>query len=254
VKGRWFKTTALARVLVAPMKNIQKFLKDSISKKDEAEMADDTHESKDYYMIVTDGIEKYGRTLIKIVVKESNIYGDVTEGCALALRHVEEIANFNSSLFRGLVTCFLKNSIFEGTAIVRWALGDFGEAMTGDVVPRWWEFTLDALQISNHATTADESMIVDGSEAEAEAEAFAISARLKILTYTVRRVCSLLTTNNQKRLDPVQVDLLEGMKSVAFRAKRLDCSGATIVPLIDLCSGCEGSTAAELLKSSLLQP
>jgi hypothetical protein len=251
VKGRWLKTTALARVLVAPMKNIQKFLKDSISKKDEDEMVDDTHESKDYYMIVTDAIEKYGRTLMKIVVKESDIYGDITEGCALALRHVEEIASFNSSLFRGLVTCFLKNSIFEGTAIVRWALGDFGEAMTGDVVPRWWEFTLDALQISKHATTAEESMIVDGSEAEAEA--FAISARLKILTYTIRRVCSLLTTNNHKRLDPLQVDLLEGMKSVAFRAKRLDCSGATIVPLIDLCSGCGGSTAAELLKSSLLQ-
>jgi hypothetical protein len=252
-KGRWLKTIALVRVLVAPVKNIQKSLKDAVSKKDDEDgmdqMVDDTHESKDYYMNVTDAIEKYSKTFVKILDKEAELYGDVTEGGALALRHVEEIANFNASLFQGLIACFLKNSIFEGTAIVRWALGDLGEAVSADVVPRWWEFASDALQTSKHAIEGNDGMIVDGSAAEASAT----SARQKMLTYAVKRVCSLLATNNQKRLDPVQVDLLEGMKSVALRAKSLDGSGANILPLADLCSGCGGSMAVELLKSSLMQ-
>jgi hypothetical protein len=148
-----------------------------------------------------------------------------------------------------MVSCFLRNSIFEGSAILRWALGDLGEALTVDVVPRWWEFASDALAISKPAAESNDGMIVDGSAAEAAA----MAARQIILTYAVKRVCTLLATYNQKRLDPVQVDLLEGMKCVALRAKSLDGSSANILPLTDLCSGFGGSAAVELLKSSLMQ-
>lgn len=252
VKGRWLKSIALLKVLVAPLKNIEKSLKDAASKKEEDgmdQMVDDTHESKDYYIIVTDAIEKYKQTFVKILNKEAELYGDVTEGGALALRHVEEVANFNDSLLQGMVSCFLRNSIFEGSAILRWALGDLGEALTVDVVPRWWEFASDALAISKPAAESNDGMIVDGSAAEAAA----MAARQIILTYAVKRVCTLLATYNQKRLDPVQVDLLEGMKCVALRAKSLDGSSANILPLTDLCSGFGGSAAVELLKSSLMQ-
>jgi len=249
---RWMKTIALVRVLVAPIKNIKKGFEDITSKIDEDgidQMVDDTHESKDYYSIVSDAIDKYGKTLATILEKESELYGDVTEGGAIALCHVEEIANFNASLLQGIVASFLKNSIFEGIAIVRWTLGDLGEANTSDVVPRWWEFALNALQSSTYAIEGNGGMIVDGNAAESSA----ISDRRKILTYIVTRVCSLLTSNNQKRLDPLQVDLLEGTKCVALRAKSLDGSNTNILPLIDLCSGCGGSMAVELLKSSLMQ-
>jgi len=246
--GRWSKTIAFVRVLVSPLKNIQKSLKSSLVKKEDDgmdQMVDDTHESKDYYIIVTDAIEKYGRTLVKIMKKEAELYGDISEGGALALRNVEEVANFNASLLQGLVACFVKNSILDGGAIVRWTLGDLGEGVTGDVIPRWWEFVSVAFQTSKPAMGGTEGgMVVDGSAAEASAAA----ARQKILAYATTRVCSLLATNNQKRLDPAQVDLLEGMKCVAFESK-----SPNIAPLVDLCSGSGGSMAVELLKSSLMQ-
>ena len=248
-KGRWPKSIALVRVLVAPLKNIQKTLKDLVSKKEEDvmdQMIDDTHESKDYFMIVTDAIQKYGKTLVKIMNKEAELYGDVSEGGALALRNIEEASSFNASLLQGLVSCFMKHSVFEGAAIVRWALGDLGDTTTSnDIVPRWWEFASDALSLSKPGIGGSEGMVVDGSAAEASAAA----ARQNILAYSVTRVCSLLAMNNQKRLDPQQVDLLEGMKCVAFESK----SGSNISALVDLCSGSGGSMAVELLKSSLMQ-
>merc|ERR1712238_594140 len=96
------------------------------------------------------------------------------------------------------------------------------------------------------------SSIVDGSSAESAAETSDMGAREKMLTYTVKRVCSLLATKNEKRLDPMQVDLLEGMKSVALRAKCIG-SGTNMSSLADLCSGFGGSMAVEQLKSSLIQ-
>jgi len=250
--GRWLKTIALVRVLVAPLKKIQKSLKDVVSKNEEDgmdQMVDDTHESKDYYILVVEAIEKYRTSLIGILNKEAELYGDVTEGGALALRQVQAVADFNSGMLQNLITSFLKYSVVEGAAIIRWALGDLGETVTAEVVSRWWEFASEALQKPTGSIGGDGGMIVDGTEAEATA----IAARQSILTYAVRRVCSLLSTKNEKRLDPKQADLLEGMKVVAFRAKCLDGSSGKTSPLADLCSGCGGSMAVELLKSSLMQ-
>ena len=92
-------------------------------------------------------------------------------------------------------------------------------------------------------------MIVDGSAAEISAT----GAREKVLTYTIKRVCSLLATKNEKRLNPMQVDLLEGMKLLAVKAKFSSDSDANISYLPELCCGFGGSVAVELLKSSLMQ-
>merc|ERR1712118_628198 len=181
-------TIALARVLVTPLKTIHQNFKDAILKTDEDgidQMIDDTHESKDYYISVTDAIEKYGRVFVNILNKEAKLYGDVTEGGALALRHVEEIANFNSSMLQGLITSFVKNSIFEGIAISRWALGDLGETMTGCIVSQWWYFASASLEISDDMIAGKESMILDSNTAEDSAR----SARQEILMYIVKRVC-----------------------------------------------------------------
>ena len=224
----------------------------SATKKEEDgidQMVDDTHESKDYYTLVADAIAKYSKTLVGILAKEAEMYGDGTEGGALALRQVEAVAYFNAGILQGLITCFLKNSVVEGTSVVRWALGDLGEATAADIVSRWWVFASDTLQQSAYSVERNDGMIVDGVAAEASA----MAAREKMLTYTVKRVCSLLAAKNEKRLHPMQVDLLEGMKTVAFRAKFLNGPGADVSPLADLCSGCGGSMAVELLKSSLMQ-
>lgn len=252
VEGRWLKTVALVRVIVSPVKHIQKCLIDLVSKKEEDgmdQMVDDTHDSKDYYMLVTRAIDKYSKSITGVLTKEAELYGDVIEGGALALRQVETFAYFNTSTLQGLITCFLKKSVVEGAAVARWALGDLGEATGADIVSRWWEFVSDALEQLAHSVEGNNGMVVDGSAAKAST----VADREKILTYIVKRVCSLLATKNEKRLDPMQVDLLEGMKSVAFRAKSLDGSGTNMSALSDLCSGCGGSMAVELLKSSLVQ-
>ena len=250
-KGRWLRTIALARVIVTPLKFIHQNFKDAFPRTDEDGMdqiTDDTQESKDYYVSVTDTIEKYGKVFVNVLNKEAEFHGDVTEGGALALHHVGEIANFNSSLFQGLIACFLENSVFDGTMVARWALGDLGETMTGCIVPEWWEFASSGLERSNDS--GKEGMILDGDAAEVSAT----SARQKVLTYIVSRVCSLLENNEQKRLDPVHVNLIEGMKSVAVRAKRLNDSDTRSLRLAHLCCGSSNdSITIDLLKNCLIQ-
>ena len=210
-------------------------------------MVDDTHESKDYYMLVVDAISKYNKTLIGVLAKEAETYGDVSLGEALLLQQVEAVAYFNGTILKGLLNCFLRSSIVEALSVVRWALGDVGGEASAGIVSRWWIFALDSLQQPASAADDIDGMVVDGNAAEASA----MGAREKLLVYTVKRVCSLLATKNEKRLDPMQVDLLEGMKAVASRAKFFD--GSDILPLADLCSGFGGSLAVELLKSILMQ-
>ena len=249
VKETWLKTKALVRVLVSPVKKLQKVLTEAVSQNEDDEMVDDTHESKDYYMLVTDTVEKYTKTIAAILAKEAEQYGDITHGETSIIKEVEAIAYFSPDILRGLINCFLNNSVVESSSVVRWALGDLEGSTEADIVSRWWVFAIDALQQSTYSAEGIDGMVVDGSAAETSA----MGAREKMLTYTVKRVCSLLATKNEKRLDPMQVDLLEGMKSVAFRAKFTDGSDANISALADLCSGFGGSMAVELLKSSLMQ-
>jgi len=248
VKEHWIKTKALVRVLMSPVKKIEKGLTDAISKNEEEKILDDTHESKDYYMLVANAIEKYSKIIIAILSKEAEQYGDIRHGESSILGEVEVIAYFNSNILRGLINCFLISSVVEGSSVVRWALNDFGGGADVEIVSRWWVFAIDALQQSTNSVGGIDGMIVDGSAAETSDTC----AREKMLTYTVKRVCSLLATKNGKRLDPMQVDLLEGMKSVAFKAKFM-CSSTNISSLADLCSGFGGSMAVELLKISLMQ-
>lgn len=252
VEGRWLKTIALVKVIVSPIRNIQKSLTDLVLKKEDEgmdQMIEDTHDSKDYFMLVSDAIDKYSKSILGVLSKEAELYGDITEGGALALHQIETFGYFNTSLLQGLISSFLKKSVVDSTAVARWALGDLGDATAAGVVSRWWEYASDALQQSARSVEGNDGIIVDGNAAEASA----LAAREKMLTYAVKRVCSLLATKNEKRLDPMQVDLLEGMKFVAFEAKLLGSSGTNIPALVDLCSGCGGSMAVELLKSSLMR-
>mmetsp|Transcript_8494 Transcript_8494/g.9115 ORF Transcript_8494/g.9115 Transcript_8494/m.9115 type:complete len:984 (+) Transcript_8494:60-3011(+) len=248
VKDHWVKTKALVRVLMSPVKKIQKDLTDALSKNKEDKIFDDTFESKDCYMLVANAIEKYSKIIIVILAKEAEQDGDITHGESSILGEVEVIAYFNANILRGLINCFLISSVVEGSSVVRWALNDLGGEADVDIVSRWWVFAIDALQQSTYSVGGIDGMIVDGSAAETSDT----GAREKMLTYTVKRVCSLLATKNEERLDPMQVDLLEGMKSVALRAKCIG-SGTNMSSLADLCSGFGGSMAVEQLKSSLIQ-
>merc|ERR1712194_142835 len=129
-------------------------------------------------------------------------------------------------------------------------MGDLGETMTGNIVSERWNFVSSAIERLDQAIEGKDGMILDGDVANVSA----MSARQIFLTYTVKRVCNLLEKNEQKRLDPMQVNLVEGMKYVAVRAKRLNDSDTLLFRLANqYCGSSGGSVAIDLLKSGLIQ-
>lgn len=212
-------------------------------------MADDTLESKDFFALVNDAIEKYSKAISAILGKEAEKYGDVSNGQIYLLREVETVSYFNATILRGLVNTLLKNSVIGSLAVVHWVLGDTDEGSEIDIASRWWLIAIDAfdaIQEQIRPVEWTDGIPFDGSSAEISVS----TAREKMLTYSVKRVCSLLATRSEKRLDSMQVDLLEGMKSLTVRSKDT-AAESRIGSLADLCSGFGGSMAVELLKSIL---
>jgi hypothetical protein len=122
-------------------------------------------------------------------------------------------------------------------------------------------------------------MIVDGGGMDSDEEFSSQATKLlnQMLQYAVKRVCSLLVTGqgDEKRLNPLQVELVEGMKTFALRSKLLLVSVLTSSVgmrkammahevhemlakseicgsmLAGLCTGHESSSAVNLLQRSL---
>ncbi|KAG7337318.1 hypothetical protein IV203_004909 [Nitzschia inconspicua] len=178
------------------------------------------------------------------------MHGNISQGGALCLRHVEAVAFFNSSMLRGIVACFVRHSVFDAVAVAQWTLGDILDSGSSYVVPLWWVFILDALRlVSLHAKGAS-WMVMDGAAAENDV----LVARNELLKYVITRACTLLSLSNEKKLNAMQVDLLEGTKMVTCRAVAVSKPQEGLASsLADLCTGFGGSLAVELLKNSLLQ-
>jgi MIF4G like len=252
VEGAWLRSQILARVLLSPAIKMNQSLKTMLdeSERSDDEMVDDTAESKDLFAAILDAIPRYGKVLKDVLQKESEASGDITQGGALCLRHVEAAAFFNASMLQEVVACFVKQSVFNGVAVARWALGDLVDPGASYVVPLWWTFVSDAFRLGSPHAEGSSGMTVDGNAAEN----LALVARNDLLKYVLTRVCTLLAVSSEKKLNPMQVDLVEGTKIIASKAvvmakpeERLSSS------LADLCSGFGGSVAVELLRNSLLQ-
>ena len=248
VEGTWLRSQVLTKVLIEPAKKIFVGMKDSLETvhNDDDQMVDDTHQSKDFCTMICDAIAQYSSTLTSVLAKESQQYGDIALGGAQSLRQIEAVVYFNSSILQGIIACLLKHSIINNVAVSRWVLGDLGENISGYIISRWWVYVLDALRVEQ----GGEGMVIDGHAAEASA----LASRTEMLKYTVARVCTLLATTNEKRLDPMQVDLVDGMKTIVSRALSMGILEAnTANGLADLCTGFGGSVSVELLKASLAQ-
>jgi hypothetical protein len=252
VEGSWLRSQALIRVLVSPASNIFDSLTDDLnaSNKGDDDMVDDTAQSKDFYMSICDGLVKYSSTLLAVLTKEAEAYGDLTQGGAIVLRQVEAMAHFNFSFLQGIVSQLIDLSVVNGVSVARWALGDLGDSSPGYIISRWWIFALDALRQGTSSSIESGGMVMDGSPAESSFTA----SRNEMMKYLVPRVCMLLATKNEKRLDPMQVNLVEGMKTVASSVMlKMKPEEGSISALTDLCTGFGGSSAVELLKSSFQQ-
>jgi hypothetical protein len=215
---------------------------------------DDTvQQSKDLFSLILEAIIRYAITLQSLLQKESETYGDITQGGALCLRHVEAVAFFNSSILQGLVAGMVQQSAMNGVAVARWALGDLVDPGASYVVPLWWKFVLNGVAALPHARGND-GMVVDGDTADN----LAWAARTNVLNYVMTRVGTLLAvnTNNEKKLSPMQVDLLEGTKIIVsnvFSMKTPPPPEGLASSLAHQCTGFGGSQAVELLKKSLVQ-
>ncbi len=151
------------------------------------------------------------------------------------------------------------------------------------MVSRWWIFAsqaaLETLSSLERDATAGGSIIVDGGgmDSDVEFSSKATNQMNHMLQYSVKRVCSLLVAGqgDDKRLNPLQVELVEGMKTFASNGKMLLLSVLTSpagmceasLPdevhelliksemcgsaLAGLCAGHEGSSAVNLLQRSL---
>lgn len=242
----WARERILARVLCSPIKKLHDSLKDSLQVAgNDDQMEDDSYQSADPYSSVLNVLAQYGKTMDGMLRNENHAPGGLDEGRALVLQEVEGIAYFNESILRGIVCTMLKHEIVNGMAVLRWALGDV-------VLSRWWIYAIDALQHSTNPSTDAEGMVVDGNQAESAAR----TARNELLQFAVNRIRPLLATKTEKRLDPIQVNLVEGMKTVAVRADAMNKKTSleddgSIPALADLCVGSESSPAIDILKRSL---
>jgi hypothetical protein len=254
--GTWMKSQIFTRVLVSPARKIYQSLKSALdgSEKSDDDMVDDTvQQSKDLFSLILEAIIRYAITLQSLLQKESETYGDITQGGALCLRHVEAVAFFNSSILQGLVAGMVQQSAMNGVAVARWALGDLVDPGASYVVPLWWKFVLNGVAALPHARGND-GMVVDGDTADN----LAWAARTNVLNYVMTRVGTLLAvnTNNEKKLSPMQVDLLEGTKIIVsnvFSMKTPPPPEGLASSLAHQCTGFGGSQAVELLKKSLVQ-
>jgi len=289
----WSKTDALVCAIANPVKLMGEALENSLREKDgDGAMTDDQALSKDAFAALMDAIARYKETIDAVLMNEvrkssTDAKSDndqmVVIGQSFVLRALEKCCGFSANLLEGAVACVVRNGAVTPMAVAGWALGDLGDTIEAEVVPRWWCFTLDAMreQLDSLDTGVKEmGMVIDGGSVEAEQGAAkdAVEDLRRVLQYTVKRVCTLLVAlqTDERRLNPPQVDLLEGMKKLAssgkamlisFLAKetdetkgsplhevftRISASQISNSALAGLCTGYETNNGVSLLRRSFL--
>lgn len=234
--GGWFRTDVMIRVLMEPAKQALEIMKSAIepSTPDEDQMDEGEGAAKDVHVVITDALSRYKEALTAAIVKDAEAAGSSEDaiilGGAILLRRVEGMTSFNSSLMEGIVSCLVRQKVVSGFSVLRWVLADTGESSSEtDVVSRWSTYATNAMRESLIVLGSDENenggMTIDRGSAESDAEfSSKVAAHLsQALHYAVKRVTALLSAgaNGEKRLNPLQVDLLEGMKVFAYISKAI---------------------------------
>jgi hypothetical protein len=287
--GDWFRTDVLIRVLMEPAKQALEGMKSSLepSAPDEDQMDEGEGAAKDVLAVITDALTRYKQALAGSIAKDAESVGadedTIILGGAVLLRRVESMASFNSSLMEGIVSCLVRQRVISAFSVLRWVLADSGESSETDLVSRWATYATSSIRESLVAFEAEGSgnggMTIDRGNAESDEEFCSkVTTHLsQALHYSVKRVASLLTAgaSGEKRLNPLQVELLEGMKVFAHISKAIVASvleeqagvRKALLPdevqeifakvnlsgsaLSQLCAGQESQPAVALLQRSL---
>ena len=286
----WSKVDALVSAIANPARLMGEGMENSL--KNEAVdsiMVDDPVVTKDVFAAVTDAFARYKETILSVLRKEAETIssergtdkgGVEVIGESFVLRAVERSCYFSSNLLEGAVACLVQNNIVSAMGVARWALGDLGDE--AEIVPRWWVHALDAAREQMDALNGGikgGGMIIDGAVSSRQAADASIEILCRLLHYSIGRVCTMLVAlqTDEKRLNPSQVDLLEGTKDLVYHGATMLISRLTTqigssealtrreaqarirsvaemssVTLSNLCTGYESNKGVSLLRQSLL--
>ncbi|CAJ1917333.1 unnamed protein product [Cylindrotheca closterium] len=231
--GSWFRTEVLIRVLMEPAKQAKEAMVASLepSGDDEDKMDEGEGAAKDFQVIITEALIRYKQILTGAIGKDAEANGGghedaVISGGAVLLNQVESFASFHSGLLDGVVACLVRQKIIGFFSVLKWALSDTGDAPVTDLVSRWSSYATCAVRESVVAMDEESNpagMTIDSATAATD-EAFCgqvMTMLFQGLQYAIKRVVALLSTSTEKKLNPLQVELLQGMKDLTSRSKSI---------------------------------
>jgi MIF4G like len=243
----FWQTELIARVLLIPVenhrgqlcRNVREGLSSEISETGLGSQGEgNTANSKeDTLVIVSENIIRFKGLIQEIIETETKEHADMNSmeegsdllGCIKFLNTVGTMTSNYHVLLGGCLKCFLENGIIGSNAVIQWSLGH-SEASQ---VLHWWSYAVMAVRVgleqvkdSSNDTT---DFVIDNS-GENDSETIIGNAlvhnmkdfAVPIVKNAVIQVCRKLSKiSDVKKLTPMDVDLLEGLKHFFLESRLL---------------------------------
>jgi hypothetical protein len=241
------RTDALIRVVLDPARLLHEGTKVALDKATgiiqcgEDDMGDDSTFSKDVYVLVTNAVQTYKATILGVLEKDAEeVGGDkevaMIQGGAYLLRRGESLLCWNSGLLESFAVSLIQNRVVHASSVLKWVLRDVGDSFLAPVLPGWSTFAIAATRETILLTVSDETvggtMAIDNGAPDDALATQLLDKVGRLLHYSVQRACTILSTAHvdEKKLHPVHVDIVEGIKTLLFASKNL-LSSALVRPV-----------------------
>jgi hypothetical protein len=238
----WWRLFAAVSGLFAPAKQeFERITKNvEIAMKVESDMdeekADDILTEVDHEDVLTlikDGISRYKAVIFGVISKDAYALDDSSETLVGAELFILEQLKVNTiysrSTLEGCLHSLLLHKCVQMENVLKWLLDDVNSIADEKnicVFLRWWEIATSSMkfyiyEIIMRKSQTNESMSIedgiDSTFATAERAKKIIEFLEPLLSYSIHRVCQLLTLITSQdakstKLTPNQVDLVEGVK------------------------------------------
>ena len=232
------RTDALIRAVLGPARQLHEATKTALDTaargitNGEDDMEDDSTFSKDVYVLVTTALQTYTSTLVGVLEKDAaEIAGDrdvaMIRGGAFLLRRAESILSWNLPLLESFVVCAVQNRVVQAASVFKWVLRDFDDSVVATVLPCWSRITVAAIRETVILIVRDETaggiMTIDNGEPDNALAGQLLEKVGGLLHYSIERACVILSTAqlDERKLHPVHVDIVEGVKALLFASRQI---------------------------------
>jgi len=232
----WWRVRVTARALMSPASEEWARIYRMVESARHTGLEDDDRPAEDSMAKILDTLRQYRALLLGVIAKDAEGVGGEAEhviaGEIFLLEQVESTVPYSRALLDACLQSLLQNDAISSASIFHWSLGDCDDGTEDtSVVVRWWELAELAIQHTvtqtvsnskNGLAPMDEGDESQMSDTPLQRMAKALIDQLEpLLSYCVRRVCTLLTGKDTgaNRLSPEQVDLVEGVKYIAARTR-----------------------------------